>query len=97
GDFIGREALLKEKNEGLRKKLVGIELASRAIPRQGNLVFDSQKSKIGVVTSGTFSPTLKKPIALAYLTAAAAEVAVEIRGDNWPGKVVDKAFYKGVK
>ncbi|MDD5594375.1 MAG: glycine cleavage system aminomethyltransferase GcvT, partial [Candidatus Margulisbacteria bacterium] len=42
GDFIGREALLKEKNEGLRKKLVGIELASRAIPRQGNLVFDSQ-------------------------------------------------------
>jgi len=100
GDFIGREALLKEKNEGLRKKLVGIELASRAIPRQGNLVFDDQKAKIGVVTSGTFSPTLKKPVALAYLspqTSPLTPLFVEIRGEKVPARLVDKTFVKRVK
>ncbi len=96
--FIGREALLKEKESGLKKKLVGIELAGRAIPRQGAPVFSADGSRpLGQVTSGTFSPTFQKPIALAYLTAVAPEVTIEIRGEKWPGKVVDKAFYKGVK
>lgn len=98
GDFVGRAALLKEQQAGLKKKLVGLELAGRAIPRQGNFVFDAAGSRpIGKVTSGTFSPTFKKPIALAYLTEAAQAALVEIRGEKCPGKVVDKAFYKGVK
>jgi aminomethyltransferase len=98
GAFIGRAALLQEKQAGLKKKLVGVEMASRAIPRQGNIIYDAAGAgPIGRVTSGTFSPTLKKPIALAYLTAAAPDVLVEIRGEKLPGKVVDKAFYKGVK
>lgn len=97
GDFVGREALLKEKETGLRKKLVGVEMEGRAIPRAGNSIFDSRKSKIGVVTSGAFSPTLRKPIALAYLKGEEKNVLVEIRGGKFPGKVVDKAFYKRVK
>lgn len=101
GDFIGRAALLKEQQTGLKKKLVGIELAGRAIPRQGNPVFDAAGSRqIGIVTSGTFSPTFKKPIALSYLspqTPYLSQIFVEIRGEKCPGKVVDKAFYKGVK
>jgi aminomethyltransferase len=100
GDFVGRAALLKEKQEGLKKQLVGIELGGRVIPRQSNSIFDIRGSKIGVVTSGTYSPSLKKPIALAYLTPGVScltPLFVEIRGKKWPGKVVDKAFYKGVK
>jgi aminomethyltransferase len=96
--FIGREALLREKESGLKKKLVGIELAGRAIPRQGTPVFSADGARlVGRVTSGTFSPTFQKPIALAYLTEAGPDVKIEIRGEKWPGKVVDKAFYKGVK
>jgi len=106
GDFSGRAALLKEKEGGLKKQLVGIELEGRAIPRQGNLVFDANSSfraphsAFGVVTSGTFSPTFKKPVALAYLdprTPSLDPVFVEIRGERVPGKVVDKSLYKRVK
>jgi len=98
GDFIGREALLKEKDTGVRKKLVGIEMEGRAIPREGNSIFDAGNSKlIGKVTSGTFSPTFKKPVALAYLNGEEKEVLVEIRGEKYPGKVVDKAFFRRVK
>jgi aminomethyltransferase len=86
GAFIGRAALLKEKQEGLKKKLVGIELASRAIPRQWNMVYDAAGAR-----------PIKKPIALAYLAEPARNVLVEVRSEKLPGKVVDKAFYKGVK
>lgn len=105
GDFIGRAALLKEKETGLKKHLVGIEMEGRAIPRQGNPVFCRACRQAGVrrsvlcgqATSGTFSPTLKKPIALAYLTSGEKEVLVEIRSEKLPARVVDKTFYKRVK
>ena len=95
--FIGKEALLKQK-EALPKHLVGISLEGRAIPRQGAPVFSSDgRNIIGIVTSGTFSPTFKKPIALAYLKTNASNATIEIRGEKLPGAVVDKAFYKRVK
>ncbi|MFA6431153.1 MAG: glycine cleavage system aminomethyltransferase GcvT [Candidatus Margulisiibacteriota bacterium] len=95
--FIGKEALLKQK-EALPKHLVGISLEGRAIPRQGAQVYSGDgKNIIGIVTSGTYSPTFKRPIALAYLKTNASNVAVEIRGEKLPGAVVDKAFYKRVK
>lgn len=98
GDFIGRAALLKEKETGLKKHLVGIEMEGRAIPRHGNPVFYALRSTLcGSITSGTFSPTFKKPIALAYLTSGAKEVLVEIRNEKVPARVVDKTFYKRVK
>jgi aminomethyltransferase len=100
GEFLGKQALEKEKAEGLRKRLVGVELDGREIPRQGYEIFDVQGAKLGVVTSGTFSPSLKKPIALAYLTPHppyTSPIFISIRGEKRPGKIVDKAFYKRVK
>ncbi|MFA4967633.1 MAG: glycine cleavage system aminomethyltransferase GcvT [Candidatus Margulisiibacteriota bacterium] len=81
-DFIGKSALVKIKQKGLTRKLVGLKLQGKTIPRQGFLVKADGKS-IGAITSGTFSPTLKIPIALAYLNADFAvpgkELGVEIR------------------
>lgn len=98
GDFVGKGALLKEKESGLRKRLVGLQVEGRAIPRAGDAIFNLQNLKTGEVTSGTFSPTFKKPIALAYLVAeqAALEspVLVEVRGSKLPAKLVAKTFYK---
>lgn len=67
GDFNGKEALIAQKRRGASKKLVGLELSARAVPRQGHEIFDGTR-KIGDVTSGTFSPTLKRPIGMAYLS-----------------------------
>lgn len=88
GDFVGRAALLKQKEHGVKKKLVGLELTGRAIPRAGYPVTG------GKITSGTFSPTLNKPIALAFVSPEAKEVLVDIRGQMIPARVVAKTFYK---
>ena len=98
-DFIGKAALQKQKETGLVKKLVGLEVDGQLIPREGCPVYGSQNSVIiGKVTSGAFSPTLKKPIALAYLSADEAllgsGVLIEIRQRRLPAKIVAKSFYK---
>lgn len=99
GDFIGKPVLLKQKEKGTNKKLVGVELEGRGIIRDGGLIFDASGNReIGKVTSGTFSPTLKKPIALAYLATKEAapgnKVSALIRGVKVPAKLVAKTFYK---
>jgi aminomethyltransferase len=98
GEFVGRKALEKQKAQGTGRRLVGLEPEGRQIPRQGCEVFDAQKNKIGIVTSGTFSPTFKKPIALAYLNpgsvAAGQNVMLSIRDNLVPSKIVAKSFYK---
>jgi len=98
GDFIGKAALLKQKKEGPKKKLVGLEIDGRLIARSDDSVFDKELKLIGKVTSGTFSPTLKKPIALAYVAAKEAilgnQLNIEIRGKKVAAKVVAKSFYK---
>ena len=80
--LIGKDALIKQKEEGLRRKLVGIEMIDRGIPRHGYAVYKGDE-KIGEVTTGTQSPTLKKNIGLALLdsqyTAADTEIDVELR------------------
>lgn len=63
--FIGKDALLKIKQEGLKRKLLGFELLEKGIPRHGNEIYLNEK-KIGYVTSGTHSPMLNKPIGLGY-------------------------------
>ncbi|MBU0629922.1 MAG: glycine cleavage system aminomethyltransferase GcvT [Candidatus Margulisbacteria bacterium] len=102
GPFIGRDALLKEKEEGPKKTLVGLELSGRAIPRQGALVYpSSSNTPVGQVTSGTFSPTFSRPIALAYVApssfSSGDKAFVDIRGVKHPATIVDKTFYKRVK
>ncbi len=98
GDFIGKAPMQKEKDGGLKKKLVGLSIDGRQIARAGDSIVDNGKLNIGVVTSGTFSPTLKKPIALAYLATEQAApdniVNITIRGKAVPAQVVAKSFYK---
>ncbi|MDJ0725123.1 MAG: glycine cleavage system aminomethyltransferase GcvT [Prochloraceae cyanobacterium] len=100
GDFIGRSQLEQQKEAGIGKKLVGIEMAGRYIARQGYKVFLAG-SHVGNITSGTLSPTLGKAIALAYVAKSASkigqEVFVEIRGKNYPAKIVKKPFYSREK
>ncbi len=97
GDFNGRDVLEREKKEGVSRKLVGFEMVDRGIARHGFPVVDG-KEEIGVVTSGTHSPTLKKPIGLAYLpldqSAQGTEFTIVIRGKEARARVVPTPFYK---
>lgn len=96
-DFIGKEALKKQKEEGLTRKLVGLEMIDKGIPRHGYTVFTNGK-QIGEVTTGTQSPTLKKNIGLALIqvdyASLGTEVEVEIRGKYLKARVIDTPFYK---
>ena len=100
GDFNGRDVLEREKSEGPRRKLAGFEMVDRGIARHGYPVVDG-KEEIGVVTSGTHSPSLKKAIGLAYLpldkTAPGTEFTVLIRGKETRARVVPTPFYKRAK
>ena len=100
GDFMGRDVLERENAEGPHRKLVGFEMVDRGIARHGYPVVDG-KEEIGVVTSGTHSPTLKKPIGLAYLpfdkSAPGSEFMVVIRGKETRARVVSTPFYKRAK
>lgn len=96
GDFIGRDALLQERTEGVKRKLVGFELLDRGVARShyGMLIEGTQ---IGEVTSGTVSPTLNKAIGLGYVSAEYAkvgtEVSIDIRGKLAQARVTPTPFY----
>jgi aminomethyltransferase len=97
GDFLGREVLARQKSEGLTRKLVGFETEGRAVARHGyRALRDGQP--VGAVTSGSYSPFLKKNIGLAYLPVAmeapGTRFEVEIRGRSEPAVVVPTPFYK---
>ncbi|MGZ7042099.1 MAG: glycine cleavage system aminomethyltransferase GcvT [Thermoanaerobaculia bacterium] len=100
GAFLGRDVLQREKAEGPRRKLVGFEMVDRGIARHGYPVVAGGE-EIGVVTSGTHSPTLKKAIGLAYLpldkSAQGTEFMVLIRGKETRARVVPTPFYKRAK
>ncbi len=95
--FIGREVLERQSAEGVGRRLVGLELAGRTIARHGYPVLWNGEP-VGEVTSGSWSPSLGKAIALALVPAAAArigsELAVEIRGKAEPAVVVKRPFYR---
>ena len=67
-DFIGKDVLVRQKEEGVERKIVGIEVTGRGIPRHDYKVFSNAEQEIGFVTSGTQSPTLKKSIGLALIS-----------------------------
>lgn len=96
-DFIGKDVLKKQKEEGVERKLVGLEMIDKGIPRTGYKVY-SGDTKIGEVTTGTQSPTLKKNIGFALLakdfTEAGTEVEVEVRNKRLKAQVTSTPFYK---
>ena len=97
GDFVGREALAREKEEGPKRRLTGIRLEERGFPRSGYpLVVDGEE--VGTVTSGTLSPSLEQGIAMGYLptemAAPGTQVHVRIRNRDVPAVVERPPFYK---
>ena len=96
-EFIGKEALLKQKTEGPAKKLVGIELFDKAIPRHGYTVLNMDGEPIGEVTTGYHALSVDKSVCMALVDAAYSkldtEVQIQIRKKVFPGKVVKKQFY----
>jgi aminomethyltransferase len=97
GEFVGREVLVRQKQQGLTRKLVGFQMRGRAIARHGyHALHDGRR--VGRVTSGSFAPFLKKSIGLAYLpielTEVGTELGIEIRGRTETAEVVPTPFYK---
>ena len=96
-DFIGKEALKKQWDEGLTRKVVGFELLGRGIPREGYEVHKDGK-KIGHVTTGYMSPTLKKSIGNALIdineTEIGNEIDIMIRNKPVKAKVISRKFLK---
>ncbi|HEU4798750.1 MAG TPA: glycine cleavage system aminomethyltransferase GcvT [bacterium] len=97
GEFIGRDILVAQKQQGVRRKLVGFEMLERAIPRHG-YALRAGGLKTGHVTSGTFGPWVNKSIGMGYVAAEFArpgtELAVEIRGKSARAATVKLPFYK---
>jgi len=99
GEFIGREVLAAQKEQGLERRLVAIQCVQKgAPPRPHYPVLDADGNPLGELTSGALSPSLGIGIGLAYLPVASAkigtEVGIEVRGRVTPAKVVKKPFYK---
>jgi aminomethyltransferase len=100
GEFIGRDALLKVKEQGLKRKLIGIEMIERGVCRGGYAIYEDDQ-QIGILTSGAPSPTLNKNIGMGYVGASYAVVGkpvfVDIRGKRVAAQIVALPFYKRPK
>ncbi len=98
-DFVNAEALKKQKEEGVSRKLVAFEMTERGIPRKDYEIVDTEGTIIGNVTSGTMSPSLGKGIGLGYVTIdnskIDSEIKIQIRKKQVAAKVVKLPFYKG--
>ncbi|AGH94881.1 glycine cleavage system aminomethyltransferase GcvT [Pseudobdellovibrio exovorus] len=95
-DFIAKDIIVKAKEEGLKRKLVGLKMLERGIPRQGYELKTAGGEKIGFITSGTHSPTLDEPIGIAYVEssfgAEGTPVFIDIRGKLVKAQVVKTPF-----
>lgn len=97
-EFIGKEALLAQKAEGVKSRIIGIELSDNAVPRAGYPVETAEGVQVGVVTTGYHSISLDKSICFALVDSAYAalgtELMIRIRKRTFPGAVVKKRFYQ---
>ncbi len=96
-DFIGKEVLINQKTNGASRKIVGFEMIDKGIGREGYKVFSLEGDEIGYVTSGTYSPLLKKAIGLVILKkefiTIDTKINIEIRGKKSKAKIVKTPFY----
>jgi aminomethyltransferase len=93
-DFVGRKALAARSEEGPRQMLIGLVAKSRRVPRHGYPVMSRTGQRVGVVTSGARSPTLRTSIAMAYVeTGATTPFGIDIRGSEEPAEVTELPFY----
>jgi aminomethyltransferase len=98
-DFINKDIFLKQKTEGITRRLIGFEMIDRGVPRHGYEVVDADGNKIGIVTSGTMGPSVKNGIGMAYVPVAYAKtgskIFISIREKSLQAQVVKMPFYKG--
>jgi aminomethyltransferase len=102
GDFLGAAALREQREKGPARKLAGFEVQGRGIARQGHTVLSQEGGEpVGVVTSGTWSPTFEKALGMAYVPVAMAApgtpLTLDVRGKALPAVVVDLPFYRRAK
>lgn len=99
GDFNSVEIFQKQRAEGISRKLVGFEVLDRRVPRHDYLIEDADGNEIGIVTSGTQSPSLDKPIGMGYVkkefTAEGTDIFIAVGKKKLAAKVVKVPFYKG--
>ncbi|MBI3318216.1 MAG: glycine cleavage system aminomethyltransferase GcvT [Candidatus Omnitrophica bacterium] len=97
GSFVGREALERQKKEGLRRRLVGFRLKAEGIPRHGYMILQGGK-RVGLVTSGTFLPSRRFGIGMGYvppgLSVPGTRIEIQIHGRDVPAEVVQLPFYR---
>jgi len=97
-EFVNSKALLEQKENGVKQRLRAFELETRGIPRQGYDIVDEAGNKIGVVTSGTMSPSLKKGIGMGYVntghTKFGSQIYIKVRNKSLPAVVVKLPFYR---
>ncbi|MCH9652103.1 MAG: glycine cleavage system aminomethyltransferase GcvT [Deltaproteobacteria bacterium] len=100
GDFLGRDALLEQQQRGADRRLVGFEIEGRGIAREGHLVLLGDQ-EVGRVTSGTYSPTFKKALGMAYVPLNLSEpgqpLVLDVRGKRLEAKVAETPFYRREK
>jgi aminomethyltransferase len=99
GDFIDREYLVNQKETGITRRLAAFEMVDKGIPRHGYPIVDIEGNEIGLVTSGTMSPSLKKAVGLGYINVPTNKVGndifISIRNKSVKASVVKLPFYKG--
>lgn len=97
-DFFSKENFIADRKEGTAQKLVGIEVLDRRVPRQGYPILDEGGNEIGIVTSGTMSPSRNIPIAMGFVNKSFAEIGtkvlIQIRKKTIEGSVVKPPFVK---
>jgi len=100
-DFLGKEALAKQKEEGLKRKSIGFELLGKGLARTGATVLNKEGEEIGFVTTGYISPTLGKAIGFAIVdsnyTKRGTEITLQVRRRQIPAKVISRRFLKNRK
>lgn len=98
GDFIGRAALVKQKEAGVQRRLVGFVLQERGVPRQGYPILSAEGEEIGIVTSGTHSPSLNQAIGTGYVAAESGspgtEIHILVRQKRLKAQIIKGRFLK---